>query len=140
MFKYLITTQDRAKLASRLAHGLSRPSGLPETQSDITEYQFNWLAKSDDLNLACAVIDVEDTVFVHQYIRDSINSGNGISSYFNAFYLTVEEASEKKQVIVNSHDNEGGLIVNIPILSILPNDWQNVTEEYLQQDGWFTQV
>jgi hypothetical protein len=138
MFRYYITTKDRARLASRLAHGLSRPAGVPETETDITEYQFQWLTKPDDPNLACAVVSVEDNVFVHQYIRDSINNNNGITSYFNDFYLTVQEANEKKQIVANSYDNDGGLIVNIPILSILPNDWQEVTEPYLRDNGWFS--
>ena len=140
MIKYFITTQDRARLASRLAHGLSRPSRVLETQDDVTEYQFQWLTKPDDSNLACAVVNVEDTVFVHQFIRDSIYNNNGVTSYFNGFYLTVEEANEKKQIIANSYDNDGGLIVNIPILSILPSDWQEVTEDYLNDNGWFFQA
>ena len=126
-------------MGSRLTHGLSRPAGVQETQSDFTEYQFQWLTKSDDLNLACVIIDDAKTILVHDFIRDSINNGNGITSYFNDFYLTVEEANEKKQIVVNSYDNDGRLIVNIPIISILPNDWQEVTEPYLRDNGWFSE-
>ena len=140
MFKYFITTQDRARLASRLAHGLSRPAGVPETQSDFTEYQFQWLTKPDHPNLACAVINDEQTIFVHDFIRDSIKNNNGISTYFNDFYSTVLEAYGKKQIVVNSRDAEGALIVNIPVVSIFPNDWQEVTEDYLRDNGWFLEA
>ena len=140
MFKYYITTKDRARLASRLAHGLSRPVGVLETQNDVTEYQFQWLTKPDDLNLACAVVNVKDTVFVHQFIRNSIHANNGITSYFNNFYLTPLEADEKKQIIINSRDADGGLIANIPIVSILPNDWQEVTKAFLVKNDWFKNI
>ena len=140
MFKYYITTKDAAKLASRLAHGLSRPAGVVETQTDVTEYQFQWLTKPDDPNLACAVIDDEQTIFVHDFIRNSIKNNNGISTYFNDFYSTPLEADEKKQIIINSRDAEGGLIVNIPIVSILPNDWQEVTEDFLDNNDWFKNI
>lgn len=140
MFRYYITTVDRAKLGSRLAHELSRPAGVLETQTDVTQYQFQWLTKPDDPNLACAVINDKQTIFVHDFIRDSIKNGNGISAYFNLFYSTPLEADEKKQIIINSRDAEGGLIVNIPIVSILPDDWQEVTKDFLANNDWFKNI
>ena len=140
MIKYFITTQDRARLASRLAHGLSRPAGVLETQDDVTEYQFQWLTKPDDPNLACAMINDNETIFVHNFIRDSIKNNNGISPYFNDFYLTPLEADKKKQIIVNSCDADGALIVDIPVVSILPNDWQEVTKAFLVKNHWFKNI
>ena len=140
MIKYFITTQDRARLASRLAHGLSRPAGVLETQDDVTEYQFQWLTKPDDPNLACAMINDNETIFVHNFIRDSIKNNNGISPYFNDFYLTPLEADKKKQIIVNSCDADGALIVDILVVSILPNDWQEVTKAFLVKNHWFKNI
>lgn len=140
MFRYYITTKERAILASRLTHGLSRPAGVLETQTDVTEYQFQWLTKPDDSNLACAVINDEQTIFVHDFIRNSIKDNNGISTYLSVFYSTLLEADEKKQIIINSRNAEGGLIVNIPIVSILPNDWQEVTKDFLDNNNWFENI
>lgn len=132
--RYYISTLERVKFASNLAHRLSRPKQIPETQNDITEYVFSWHTKNNE---ACAIVDPKKTLCIHQFIRDSVKNGNGVSHFFDKFYLTPQEAEEKKQIIVNSRDKDGGLIVSIPILSILPSDWQEVTKKYLQQNGWF---
>ena len=105
----------------------------------ITQYLFSWITHPTT-NECCAVIDTNIKIPIHQFIRDSVANGNGVSHFFDNFYLTVGEAQAKKNTVVNSFDSEGGLVLNISILDILPSDWTETTYSNLENDGWFTEL
>ena len=136
IFKYFLSTKERIEFGSNLAFRLSRPQQIPDTQNDVTQYLFSWITHPTTSEW-CAVIDTNAKIPVHQFIRDSIANDNGVSSFFDQFYLTAEEAQAKKNTVVNSFDSEGGLVLNINILDILPSDWTETTYSNLENDGWF---
>jgi hypothetical protein len=135
--KYFICNKDRVIQGSNLAHRLSRPKQVDECEHDVTKYTFGWIIHPESGN-CCAKIDVNATIPIHQFIRDSVANNNGVSPYFDQFYLTLEEATEKKNLVVNSFDEEGGLVVNIKVTDIIPSDWEEVNLEYLENNGWFS--
>ena len=128
--KYYISYLERIKICSSLAYKLTRP----HIEENVTKYIFGWYEKDD---LGCAIVDENVTIPVNAFIRDSINNGDSIDHYFDNLYLTEIEMNDKKQVIANSYDDEGSLIVNIPILLIFPSDCQEVDMTYLQENDWF---
>lgn len=130
--KYYISSLERVKICSCLAYKLTQP----DITENVTKYIFNWHEKDD---LGCAIIHENATIPVNAFIKNNIsnNDSNSLDYYFNNLYLTQTEINDKKQTIANSCDDEGNLIVNIPILLIFPSDWQEVDMTYLQENNWF---
>ncbi len=135
--KYFICHGNRIIQGSNLAYRLSRPKQIEETKTDVTKYMFAWMTHPDNGD-CCSRVDINQTIPIHQFIRDSIANNNGVSPYFDQFYLTAEEAIEKKNLVVNNFDEEGGLVVNIKVIDIIPSDWEEVSLEYLKENGWFS--
>ena len=135
--KYFVCDNNRIIQGSNLAYRLSRPKQIEETKTDTTKYMFAWMTHPDSGH-CCARVDVNQTIPIHQFIRDSIANNNGVSPYFDQFYLTPEETTEKKNLVVNNFDEEGGLVVNIKVIDIIPSDWEEVSLEYLKENGWFS--
>ena len=134
--KYFVCDNNRIIQGSNLAYRLSRPKQIEETKGDVTKYMFAWMTHSNDGH-CCARVDVNQTIPVHQFIRDSIANNNGVSIYFDQFYSTPEEATEKKNLIVYNFDKEGGLVTNIRVIDIIPSDWEEVSLEHLKEHEWF---
>ena len=137
-FRYFLDSFGKIEIASNLAFRLSRPKQVPETKDDITKYAFGW-RKHPDTELYVAEILKTDTVPLHQFIRDSVESGNGVSVFFDQFYSSAEEAQAKKDLIVSGTDEEGHLLTQIKILDIIPDYWFSNEKTYteLEADGWF---
>ena len=117
------------EMASNLAWRLTRPTQVPETADDITQYFFGWL-KRPGYEEYVAVIDSDSQLRIHDFIKDSVASGNGVSVYFDQFYSTPEEAAEKKALVVNSDGS-------VAIIDIIPDDWVEIPYPQLEEEGWF---
>lgn len=126
--KYFIEDLNRIQTASNLAHRLSRPKQVAETATDVTQYSFGYM-KHPTLEQYAAMIDESLEIPIHQFIKDSLNAGNGVSVYFNSFYETEEEAGIKKDLIVNSS--------RVKIIDIVPDEWVETSYETLEANGWF---
>ena len=116
-------------MASNLAYRLSRPQQLAETANDISQYVFGHIKHPENEQYAAAV-DENLTIPIHQFIKDSVASGNGVSVYFDNFYSTAEEATAKKELVVNSTGQ-------IKVIDILPNEWSSTPHFLLEAEGWF---
>lgn len=117
------------EMASNLAWRLTRPSQLPETAGDITQYSFGWLQRPGYEEYV-AVIDTDVILRIHDFIIESLSAGNGVSVYFDQFYPTPEESAEKKDLVINS----GGSIMTS---AIIPNNWVDTPYAELEEEGWF---
>ena len=138
MDRYFLDTKEKLNSGRRLAYQLSRPTALPETKNDLTLYTFP-VFKHPSQEKFTASIPIGHSVPIHAFIRDSVKNGNGVSSYFDQFYSTPEEAARKKQLVVFGTDENENLLTRIKIIDLIPDYWfQNEkTYEELEADGWF---
>lgn len=134
--RYYIDSLERIQTASNLAYRLSQPQQIVETASNVSNSIFGYI-KHPTLDLYAAQVDELTKVPIHQLIKDSIAQGNGISAYFDSFYLTSIEAQAKKDLILNSTDGKGNAVGEVDLLDILPSEWTETPFMQLQIEGWF---
>lgn len=135
--KYYKDTAERIQTASNLAQRLSRPQGVPETATDVTKYAFGWINHPTNGEYA-AVVDENQNVPIHPYIKDQLNDANStVSGHFDNFYATQTEADAKKDLVLNSKGGQGNAVGQLNILDILPDEWVEVDKATLESEGWF---
>lgn len=129
MLRYYKQPLPTIQMASNLAWRLARPTQVPETADDVTKNCFGWITHPE-LDEYAAEIPDNFLLPIHQFIKDSVASGNGVSVYFDQFYPTPEEAAEKKAIVVNSTEP-------LPVIDIIPDDWVEIPYSQLEAEGWF---
>lgn len=127
--KYYKEALAQIQTASNLAYRLSRPTQVPETASDQTQFSFGW-QKHPVNEEYIAKIPEDLTLPIHQFIKDSVAAGNGVSVYFDNFYPTQAEADAKKALIIAATEP-------VNVIDILPSTWIETDHATLDSEGWF---
>ena len=128
--KYYTTNKPTNKLldlmaGSSVAYKISRPAEVNAT--DVTRYQFNIIKHPTREDWAAIVSDVQ--IPINDLVIGQANKG-GINGH-SEFYENPGDVGRIRSVI---NPSANGLV---SLYDLIPNRWQERTERYMMDNGWF---